>query len=73
MPESLPEYPSSVAAALCMLAVAPWAKSYEEHISLSAGAYDACCNGFLNVEVTEAAQKELVNTIRECAKRNGKK
>ena len=60
---------SSVAGALCMLAVQPWARDYEEHISLAAAAFDACCNGFLNVEVTEAASRELVNTIRECAKR----
>jgi hypothetical protein len=40
---------------------------------LAAGAYDACCNGFLNVEVTEAARQELINTIKSAAKRNGKK
>lgn len=72
MPES-PEFTNSVAGALCMLAVTQWARSYEDHLALAAGAYDACCNGFLNVEVTDAAKQELINTIKECAKRNGKK
>ena len=63
---------SPVAGALCMLAVAQWARSYEDHVALAAGAFDACCNGFLNVEVTEAARGELIKTIKECAKR-GKK
>jgi hypothetical protein len=56
-----------------MLAVKEWARSYEDHLALAAGAYDACCNGFLNVEVTEAARQELINTIKSAAKRNGKK
>jgi hypothetical protein len=69
MPEPEEFRGSSVAGALCMLATAQWARDYETHLALAAGAYDACCNGFLNVEVTEAASKEIVNTIREAAKR----
>ena len=70
MPETPDEFSKSpVAGALCMLAVAQWARDYESHLQLAAGAFDACCNGFLNVEVTDAAQQEIINTIRECAKR----
>lgn len=59
---------SPVAGALCMLAVAQWARSYEDHLALASGAFDACCDGFLNVEVTEAARQELINTIKSCSK-----
>lgn len=72
MPPEAPEFSNSVAGALCMLAVAPWARDFESHMVLAAGAYDACCNGFLNVEVTDAARKEIINAIKEAAKR-GKK
>ena len=68
MPDA-PEFTNSVAGALCLLAVQQWARNYEDHMSLAAGAYDACVNGFLNVEVSQAAQQELINTIKECAKR----
>jgi hypothetical protein len=73
VPETPCDWQNSVAGALCMLAVGQWARDYETHLALAAGAYDACCNGFLNVEVTEAARKELLTTIKECAKRNGKR
>ena len=64
---------SPVAGALCMLAVAQWSRSYEEHIILAGAAFDACCNGFANVEVPEFARQELLNTIKEAAKRGKQK
>jgi hypothetical protein len=51
-----------------MLAVGQWARDFETHVQLAAAAYDQCCNGFSNVEVTEAARKELVNIIKNCGK-----
>jgi hypothetical protein len=58
-----------MAGALCMLAVSQWARDFETHMTLAAGAYDQCCNGFANVEVTEAARKELVNLLKGFAKK----
>jgi ABC-type branched-subunit amino acid transport system permease subunit len=72
MPEPDEFKSSPVAGALCMLAVQQWARNYEEHITLAAAAFDACSNGFLNVEVPEFARQELINTIKSAAKRNGK-
>jgi hypothetical protein len=66
MPEPEEFRSSPVAGALCMLAVGQWARDYETHIQLAAAAFDQCCNGFLNVEVSEAATKELVNIIKSC-------
>lgn len=66
MPEPEEFRGSSVAGALCMLAVGQWARDYEAHMQLAAAAYDQCCNGFANIEVTEAASKELVNIIKSC-------
>lgn len=60
---------SSVAGALCMLAVTQWAKDYEDHLRLASAAFDACCDGFANVEVTEAASKALVEAIKSCGKK----
>jgi hypothetical protein len=63
-----PEWSHPMAGALCMLAVGQWARDFETHVQLAAAAYDQCCNGFSNVEVTEAARKELVNIIKNCGK-----
>lgn len=72
MPEPDEFKSSPVAGALCLLATAQWARSYGEHMTLAAAAFDACCDGFCNVEVPEFARQELLNTIKAAAKRNGK-